>query len=441
MDNLENLVKKYIKPGYEYEVFFERVKKLKIEVSNEQVENVSSSEERGIGIRVLKDKRLGFSYTSFLGEEEIKDTVEKAMEMCEIQEPDEANGFIEKLKPSKAVSVYDEESLSIPLQEKMEIPVKMEKYAKELDKRIVGVRKSTLTEVEFEVRSFNSFGVEFGYRGTSYTSMIATLGTENDDSAISWEFRGARRLKNLNWKSMVEDAVFKTVNLLHPSPFETRSMPVVFFRESFAMLLDAFSPMFLGDYLVKGKTLLKDKVNEIVASEKITLVDDGSMEEGFSTFPYDAEGVPTRKNLLIDKGVFKGFLHSLYTARKSSQEPTGNSVRGSYKELPSSGTTNFYLEKGNLSFEELLSYYDEVFLVLEVMGLHTVDTISGDFSLGCSGILYKKGKKDKTVRGITVAGNILDLLKNVEEVGNDLTFYGSVGSPSVLVKKLTLGGG
>jgi len=441
MDNLENIVKKYIKPGYEYEIFFERVKKLKIEVSNEQVENISSSEEQGIGIRVLKDKRLGFSYTSFLGEEEIKDAVEKAMEMCEIQEPDEANGFIEKLQPSNAVSVYDEESLSIPLEEKMEIPVKMEKYAKELDKRIVGVRKSTLTEVEFEVKSINSLGVEFGYKGTSYSAMIATLGTEKNDSAIAWEFRGTRRLRKLNWKSMVEDAVFKTVNLLHPSSLETRSMPVVFFRESFAMLLDAFSPIFLGDYLIKGKTLLKDKVNEVIASEKITLVDDGSMEEGFLTVPYDAEGVPTRRNFLIDKGVFKGFLHSLYTAKKSSQEPTGNSVRKSYKELPSSGTTNLFLEKGALSLEELLSYYDEVFLVLEVMGLHTVDTISGDFSLGCSGILYKKGKKDKTVRGITVAGNILDLLKNVEEVGKDLTFYGSVGSPSVLVKKLTLGGG
>ncbi|GAB6065575.1 metallopeptidase TldD-related protein [Aquifex pyrophilus] len=441
MENLENLVKKYIKPGYEFELFFERKKKTKIEVSNEEVENISSAEEGGLGIRVLKDNRLGFAYTSYIGEDEIRDAVEKAMEMCDIQEPDEGNAFVEKLEEAKAESVYDEEGIKTPLEEKMEIPVFMEKYAKELDKRIVGVRKSTLTEVEFEVYMKNSYGVEYSYRGTSYSAMISTLATENGDSAIAWEFRASRRLKSLDWRDMVKDAVFKTVNLLKPSPFETRSMPVVFFRDSFAMLLDAFSPMFLGDYYVKGKTLLKGKVGEKVANERITIIDDGTLKEGFATIPYDAEGIPTLRKEVIEKGVFKGFLHSLYTAKKSGENPTGNSVRGSYKELPSSGTTNFYLQQGDKSLEELLSSYDEVFLILEVMGLHTVDPISGDFSLGCSGVLFKKGKKEKSVRGITVAGNILELFKNVEGVGEDLRFYGSVGSPSVLVRELTLGGG
>ncbi|HIQ48713.1 MAG TPA: TldD/PmbA family protein [Aquifex aeolicus] len=441
MENIENLVKKYIRPGYEYEIFFERRKKLKIESSNETVENISSSEEQGVGVRVLKDKKIGFAYSSFLGEEEIRDTVEKAMEMCEILEADYGNEFIKELPPPHAVSIYDREGLSIPLEEKIDISIKMEKYAKELDNRIKGVRKATLTEVEFEVWSKNSYGIEFEYNGTSFSSMIATLATDKGDSAISWEYRSARRLKNLDWKSMVKDAVFKTVNLLYPSPFETKSIPVVFFRESFAMLLEAFSPIFLGDYYIKGKTLLKNKKGQKIASSKINLLDDGTLDDGLMTFPYDAEGIPGQKKFLIKDGVFKGFLHSLYTAIKSGEKPTGNSVRGSYKELPSSGITNFYLKAGKLSLEELISYYDEVFLVLEVMGLHTVDTISGDFSLGCSGVLYRKGKREKTVRGITVAGNILELLSSVEEIGNDMCFYGNVGSPSVLVKKLTLGGG
>ena len=440
MENLESIVKKYLKPGYEYEIFFQRVKKNKIEVTDEKLENLSSSEEQGVGIRVLKGKRLGFAYTSYVGEEEIKDVVEKAMEMCELQEEDEAFGFIDKLETPKAVSVYDEEGLSVPLEEKIEIPIKMEKLAKELDKRIVGVRKSSLTETEFEVYLKNSYGVEFSYKGTTYTAMIATLGTENGDSAISWEFRGERRLKNLDWQDLVRDAVFKTVNLLNPKPFETKTMPVVFFRESFAMLLEAFSPMFLGDSYVKGKTLLKDKKGQQIASEKVTLVDDGTLPEGFSTIPYDAEGVITRRTPLIEKGVFKGFLHSLYTAKRSGEEPTGNSLRSSYKEQPSCGLTNFYLERGEKSLEELLSLPEECFLVLELMGLHTVDPISGDFSLGASGLYYKKGQKLYPVRGITVAGNMLDLLKGVVEVGSDFRFYGNVGSPSVLIEKLTLGG-
>ena len=440
MENIENLVKKYIKSGYEYEIFFQRVKKNKIEVSDEKIENLSSSEEAGVGIRVFKGNRLGFSYTSHVSEEEVKDVVQKAIEMCEIQEPDPANSFIDKLQLSDVESTYDKEGVLIPLEEKAQIPIEMEKYAKKLDKRIVGVRKSTLTESIFEVYCKNSFGVEYSYSGTAYTAMIATLGTDKGDSAISWEFRGERRLKKLDWKDLVQDAVFKTVSVLHPKLFETKTIPVVFFRETMAMILDAFSPMFLGDYYVKDKTLLKGKVNEKVGSEKLNVYDDGTMPEGFSTFPYDAEGIPAKKKAVIENGIFKGFLHSLYTAKKSGEEPTGNSVRKSYKELPSSGITNLFIQKGEKSLEELLSYYDEAFLVLDVMGLHTVDTVSGDFSLGASGVYYKKGKMEFPVRGITVAGNILELFKNVVEVGNDFKFYGNVGSPSVLVKKVTLGG-
>jgi len=439
MEKIEKIVKKYLKADYEYEIFFQRIKKNKIEVTDEEIENISSSEERGLGLRVIKQGRQGFSYTSSLSEYEIKDIVEKAMEMCELQEPDEGNKLVNTLFPSQAESVYDGEGIRIPLNEKAEIPLQMEKYAKELDSRIVGVRKSSLTESEYEVWSKNSFGVEYGYSGTSYTASISTLGTDKGDSAIAWEFRGSRLLKELDWRDMVRDAVFKTVNLLHPSSFETKSMAVVFFRDCFAMLLEAFSPLFLGDYLVKDKTLLKDKVGERIASDKVTLLDDGTMKRGFFTFPYDGDGIPQRRKPVIEDGVFRGFLHSLYTATKTGQEPTGNGIRGSYRELPQSGITNLYLKEGKTPLKELLSD-GEVFLILEVMGLHTVDTVSGDFSLGASGILYNNGKKVSSVRGITVAGNIIELLKNVEEVGMDLKFYGNVGSPSVLVKKLTLGG-
>ncbi|NPB08065.1 MAG: TldD/PmbA family protein [Aquificae bacterium] len=439
MEKVEEIVKRYIKAGYEYEVFVQRVKKNKVEVSGEEIESLSSSEERGLGLRVIREGRQGFSYTSSLSEYEIRDVVEKAMEMCELQEPDEGNRLVGSLLLPETESPYDEEGVRIPLPEKAEIPLLMERYAKELDGRIVGVRKSTLTESVYEVWSKNSFGVEYTYSGTAYTASISTLGTEKGDSAIAWEFRASRYLKDLDWRDLVEDAVFKTVNLLLPSSFQTRSMPVVFFRDSFAMLLEAFSPLFLGDYLVKGKTLLKDRVGDKVASDKVTLLDDGVMKKGFGTHPYDGEGVPQRKKYLIKEGVFEGFLHSLYTATKTGQEPTGNGMRSSYRELPQSGITNLYLKEGHASLEELLSG-EEVFLVLEVMGLHTVDTVSGDFSLGVSGVLYRNGKKFSSVRGITVAGNIIELLKNVEEVGMDLKFYGNVGSPSVLVKKLTLGG-
>jgi len=440
MNELEALVKKHLKGGYEYEIFLKRAFKRKVEVSNEEPENLSASEEVGLSLRVLKDKRVGFAYLSSHREEDVKEAVLRATEMCELQKPDEGNAFPSEKLPPFAVSPYDEEGIKVPFEKKIETAVNMERFAKELDERVAGVRKATLSESEFSVHLVNSYGLEVSYKGTAFTASISVLAKEGEDGAIAWEFRGERFLSRLDWRDMVRDAVFKSTALLSPSPFETKSMPVVFFRDSFAMLVDAFSPMFLGDYLVKGKTLLKGKEGEKVASEKLSLVDDGTLEGGFYTFPYDAEGVPQRKTPLIEEGVFKGFLHSYATALKTGSKPTGNGVRNSYREAPSCGTTNLLVKAGKASLEELLSYYPEVFLVLEVMGLHTVDPISGEFSLGVSGLLYEEGKKVKSVRGITVAGNIMDVLRGVEEVGKDFKLYGGVGSPSVLVKSLTLGG-
>jgi len=440
MEKIERLVKRFVKPGYEYEIFRQRLKKLKVEVSEGDVENLSSSEESGVGIRVLKEDRIGFSYTSHPDEDSLKDAVEKAIQMCDLQNPDKGNVFLKELEESQIESVFDREGVETPLEEKIRIALELERKAKEMDKRIVGVRKSSFTEGIFEVESKNSFGVHFGYSGTYYTAMIATLAQEDNDSAISWEFRGTRRLGDLDVEDIVRDVVFKSTSLLKPEPLSTKVMPVIFFRESSAMLLEAFSSIFLGDAYVKDKTLLKDKVGESVGSEILTIIDDGSMENGFSTVPYDAEGIPRRRSTVVEKGVFKGFLHSLYTATLSGVDPTGNSERSSYRSLPSSGITNLFIEKGDKKLDDLIKMEEEVLLIIDLMGLHTVDPVSGEFSLGASGVLFRKGKRVHSVRGVTVAGNILDLWNKIVAVGDDIKFYGNVGSPSMLVRDITVGG-
>ncbi len=440
MKSIEDVIKKNLDPSFEYEIFFQRVKKLKIDVAQEKVESLSESQETGVGLRVLRDHRMGFAYTTDVSEDSLKDIVQKSMEMCELQPPDEGWDFLKELKPSKVSSPFDDKGVEESLDNKIELVIGLEKDAKALDERIKGVRKAGFTETVFEISLKNSFGVEIFYKGTLFSAMIATLAQSKGDSAISWEFRGARRLFQLDREGLVRDAVFKSVSLLNPKPISTRVMPVVFFRESSAQLLEVFSTMFLGDAFVKGKTLLKDRIGESVATQELFVIDDGTLEDGFYTSPYDAEGIPRRKNVVIEAGVFKGFLHSLYTSRRSGQEPTGNSERGSFRALPSCGVTNLYIQKGNVPLEELLLEEEEVFMVLELMGLHTVDPISGEFSLGASGVIYRKGKPVYAVRGVTVAGNVLDLWNKIIAVGSDFTFYGNIGSPSLLVKDITVGG-
>lgn len=437
MEDIKNIVSKYVKPPFEYEIYLETSKKESIEVSEEKLESLSKSTDAGLGIRVLWDNRIGFAYTTHLKEEAIKDCVEKAMEICQLTPQDDGFSFYCQ-KPREEPFPY--EPLELPIQDKIDLLVSLEKKAKLIDDRIKGVRKISLEEKEVAVYCYNSCGLEYYYKTTFYTSSISTVAEHKGDASVSYDFRGARKFKDLDLDGMLQEVVFKTVSLLNPEPYETKVMPVVLFRSASAMLLEAFSSMFSGESLLKNRTLLKDRIGQMVSSESLSIIDDGSMKDGFMSFPFDAEGIRTRRKVLVDRGIFKGFFHSLYTANKLKTEPTGNSIRESFKSLPSCGISNFYIESGDADLDELLSYYQEVFLVLDLMGLHTVDPVSGDFSLGASGIIYKRGKKEKSVRGVTLSGNVLDLWKGVVSVGKDLTFYANVGSPSLLIEQLTVSG-
>ncbi len=440
MKEIVSLIRDHLKGRFEFEIYFQRTKKTKIESSSEKLENLSTSEEAGVGIRILKDNRIGFSFTTDLSRETLVKALDSAVQMWELQNPDPAGDFVDELKISRGESVFDQEGVGRSLEDKIDFVISLEKKAKERDGRIRDVRKSSLTERITEVSFFNSRGIEYSFDATHYTAMIAAVAEDGKDSSISYEFRGERKLSSLDTEDIVKDAVFKTTSLLNPKPVKTQVMPVILFRDSSAMILSAFARMFLGDSLIKDKTLLKDKRNEEVASQKLTVIDDGTLPGGFSTYPYDGEGFPSAKTTVIEKGVFKNFLHSLYTARTSGEPPTGNSVRESFKNPPSSGYTNLFIEKGEGSFEDMLYMREKVFVVLEVMGLHTVDPISGEFSLGASGVIYKNGKLVQSVRGVTIAGNIIDLWNKIVEVGSDLRFYGDVGSPSLLVDDITVGG-
>lgn len=439
MDKLKTWIESLLSGEYEYEVYMEKKKKTLIETAEESIENLVRAEEVGIGIRVFKGNKMGFAYTTDIKEDSIKQTARIAKEICEITPEDEGFVLGNCQNFGKLQSFYDKEGIQKSLDEKIEMVINLEKKAKKLDKRVKGVRKASLKEIDLEVFCFNSCGLFYNYEGTWYTSMIAVLAEERGDQSISYEFVGARALSDLPLESMIEDVVFKATATLNPSTFETKQIPVILYRDASAMILEAFSSIFLGDSLVKNKTFLRDKKRERVFSEKLSIVDDGTIMGGYMSLPVDAEGNLTRRNSVVEKGIFMGFLHSNYTAIKSGEKSTGNAVRGDFKSLPTAGITNLYIQPGVCDLEDMLQS-EEVFLITDLMGLHTVDPISGDFSLGASGLIYKRGKKLMSVRGVVIGGNIRELWNSIVEVGKDLKFYGNVGSPSLYIEKLTVGG-
>ena len=204
--------------------------------------------------------------------------------------------------------------------------------------------------------------------------------------------------------------------------------------------LGMLSSALTAEAVQKGRSLFAGKVGQKVAAAEVSITDDGAKPDGILSMPFDGEGVPTQRTVLVEKGVLKGFLHNSYTAAKDGVSSTGNAVRGSYQSPPQLGSTNFYLAPGKWKPDAIIKDTGEGFYLTEVMGMHTANPISGDFSLGAAGIWIHNGELTTPVRGMVIAGNILELLERVDAVGSDLRFFGSRGAPTIRVASLTVSG-
>lgn len=426
--------------GYEYEIFFLKNKKLKSQSHDLKVDKLIASEDVGFSIRVIKGKKQGFSYSTSLDKEAIEETVEDAKTLCDISSEEEALVLKDRLEETREIEYYDLFATKLPVEDKIDKSVELERLVRQMDDRIAYVRDSTFIENIYEKHTVNSFGLEIREIGTVYTAMVSAVAKEGNDSQIAWSYNSKRFLSDLDLSEIAREAVFNSTSLLGSSSIKTKSMPVLFPPSAVVELLDTFAPAFLGDSFVKGKTVFKDKINKKVASEKITLIDNGILPKGLASSSYDADGVAKRKTVIIQDGYFRTFLHNLTTATKANTSSTGNSSRNDFRSFPSVSITNLYIEASTDDIQKVIQDMDELFYIIEMMGLHTADPISGDFSLGVSGLLLSKGEVVKAVRGATIAGNFLELLNTVVAVGKDIKFYGNLGSPSLVVERLTIAG-
>jgi PmbA protein len=205
-------------------------------------------------------------------------------------------------------------------------------------------------------------------------------------------------------------------------------------------LLGAWASSFFGENVYKGKSLLKGKINEAVASPRIQLVDDGLYPRGMGSAPFDDEGTPQARTILVKDGVLVSYLFDEYWSKKAGSEPTGNSFRSHIASPPTTSVSNLFIDTGASSPEQLLGDMDSGLFITEVMGAHTIDPVSGEFSLGASGIWIREGKTVFPLKGVTISGTIYELFSAVEELGDDLRFLGRIGAPSLLVKEILVSG-
>lgn len=412
-----------------------------VETKDDAIDVVTARGERGLGVRVLDGQRIGFAHTSDLALPGIEACVDQARRMATITEPDEDIRIAAVPLEMIELDIYQPGLEDRPLADRGAIALAVEQAARAVDPRITHFRKTSYSDAEVTTVIATTQGVRASYRESFCGAMTSAVATQNGERQIGYHGEGARRLADLDPASIGARAAQRAIEKLGARPFPTQKLPIVLDPWMAMSLLGAISPLFSADNVLKGRSLFAGKVGERVANERVTIVDDARRRGGLRSAPFDGEGVATTTRTLIERGVLRGYLVNLKTARKLSTAPTGNARRASYASPSRIGPSNFYIEPGTDDPAAAVRGLDRALAVTSLLNLHTIDPVSGEFSLGATGTYLEKGAPLHPVQGITIAGNLTHLLSSISAVGTDLTFGSSgIGSPTLVIAELSVGG-
>lgn len=437
-DYIERLLSHRLLDGYE--IMLGASKNLSIEVKEQKVDTFKCSEPLGVSVRVLKGQGMGFSYSTSLDEADLARMIDNAIVGAETQTPDECYALPDPDLFPVIEGMVDEGLAGVGEETKIARALELERLVLAADPRVRRVRKATYGESDFRVYIRNSRGVEGSYRGTSVSSSVSAIAEADGDSQMGWDFGFSNRFDGVDVATIARTAAGKATGLLGARKVGTMRCPAVLDNYVAAEILEVLAPAFLAENVQKGKSLLAGRIGEKLFSPALTIRDDGTLPGGMATTPFDGEGVPHRNTVLAAGGALLAYLYDTYCARKGGGVSTGNSTRSGVKGAPHMGVTNFFVENGASSPELLRGGIERGILITDVMGMHTANPISGDFSVGAAGFLIEGGNVTVPVKGIAIAGNILELFGQVEGVGDDLRFFGAVGAPTLRIAALDVSG-
>lgn len=430
-----------------FELCFERSSSVGVEINDGKLDHLSRATDQGLALRLLKDQKMGFSYTFDLSREAVETAVKRALEIAELMPSDPLNDLCATGQDHgysgvlySEIDQFDQQGLAVPLEKKIEIAQSIETAAKKFDPRIKRVRKAAFDEIQGETVMVDSHGELIRSQATIFASELMCVAEEGTDAEMGYDSRYSTFLDQLEYSEVALQAAKNALELMHAGTCPTMTCSAVLKNSVVAQLISFLSSSFSAENIDKNFSLLVGKKNEKLFSEKLTLIDDGLLPNGTATAPFDGEGLPSQTTKLLDQGMVMNFLYDSYYARKHKTKSTSNCRRGSLKSPPGIGPTNLYLRKGSPTFDKLVQSVSKGIYITDVMGLHTANPVTGEFSFGASGVLIEGGKLTKPVKGFAIAGNLVDLLQHVSEVGSDLRFWGSVGAPSILISKLAISG-
>jgi PmbA protein len=409
-----------------------------------EVETLQESGSRGLGLRVFLGKRSASASTSDLTPDGIEQLVSGAMALAKVTEEDSFAGLPDEADFGQLetdLHLYFEDVYSLPGADRIELARRAEAAALAVDPRITNSQGGHFDAATGRKVLANSRGFLGEYR-SSYCGISAAPLATDTNGAMQRDFwsSSARRLADLESpESIGEEAARRALRRLGARRVPTQRVPIVFCPEVARSLIGHLFEAASGDSIWRSASFLTGQLGELVAAPSITIIDDHTMllpngVGGFGTSPFDGEGLPTRRTVVVKDGVLQTYLLNTYTARKLGMRSTGNATRGS-----GIGAGNLYLLAGTESPEEILKSVGTGFYVTSLMGFGA-NVVTGDYSRGASGLWIENGELTFAVEEVTISGNLREMLRNITAVADDLVFRGSVASPTLRVDGMTVAG-
>ena len=412
----------WARDGEEVEAYVGRGRDTEVQVFEGDVESLSSAESAGIGIRVVKGPRQGFAYAGSLDPDVVGETLEEARDNAGFASDDEYVGLAKPDGVTPAdLDLWRDDLASFPTAEKVSLAIELERAVRAGDPRIRQVQASEWGDAAFESAVATSTGIRASSRRTScYLSAYAVAGS-GSETQTGAGYSVGRSQADLDLEKAAADAVERATRLLGAVKPQSSHLTVVFEPRITASLLSILAGTLDGESVLKGRSLFANRLGEEVSLPTVTLVDDPTDPDAYGAARYDAEGLATRRNVLIERGVLQRFLYNTYSARRAGTVSTASAVRGGFKSGPGTGARALSLVPGDLSPAAVLAQVGEGLMVQSISGVHSgVNPVSGDFSVGAEGMLIKGGALAGPVREFTIASTLQRMLGGVVAIGDDL---------------------
>jgi PmbA protein len=428
--------------GEHIEAYVARATDTAVRVYEGEVEHFTSAQSEGVGIRVVRDGRIGFAYAGTLEPDAVAEVLAEARDNVTFGTPDEWAGLAEPDGvPVVEQDLWRDELLAMPTADKIALAKELERLTLAADSR-VRVDEADYADVQAEGAVATSTGIATSGRETGAYLSVSTLADDGDVTHTGFGFTVGRSPADFDPEKAAREAAERATRLLGATKPSTGKVTVVLDPFVSAQLIGIIGSTLNGEAVLKGRSIFAGRVGEDVAATNLTLIDDPTNPLAYTASEIDGEGLATRRNVLIEGGVLQKFVQSSYSARRSGAAPTGNATRGGFKSTPGCGCLALSLVPGTRSQAELIADVDEGVLIQMVQGLHSgVNPVSGDFSTGASGLMIRGGQLAEPVREFTIASTLQRMLKDVVEVGGDIDWLpmGAAGV-SLVIRDVTMSG-